>query len=63
MKAKLQTALRANVDPFFFALVCAILVSISMTAKVLADDVFVAVGGATDDLMITADGQLVWQAE
>jgi hypothetical protein len=60
MKAKLQSVLKSNVDPFFFALACVILVSISMTAKVLADDVFVSVGAAHDNMMITADGQLSW---
>jgi hypothetical protein len=63
MKAKLKIALKSNVDPFFFALACVILFSVSMTAKVLADDVFAAVGGAADNLMMTAEGQLVWQAE
>jgi hypothetical protein len=63
MKAKLKTALKSPVDPFFFVFVCVTLLSVSMTAKVLADDVFVAVGGAADNLMMTAEGQLVWQAE
>jgi hypothetical protein len=60
MKAKLRRALKSNVDPFFFALACVILISVSMTAKVLADDVFLAVNGATDNPLITADGQLIW---
>ena len=60
MKAKLKIALKSNVDPFFFALACVILISISVTAKVLADDVFLAVGGATENMMITVDGQLAW---
>jgi hypothetical protein len=63
MKAKFQTVLKSNVDPFFFALACVILISITMTAKVLADDVFVAVGGTIDNLMMTADGKLMWHAE
>ena len=63
MKAKLKTALKSNVDPFFFALACVILFSVSMTAKVLADDVLGAVDSATDNLMMTANGQWVWQAE
>jgi hypothetical protein len=63
MKAKFRTALKSNVDPFFFALACVVLFSVSMTAKMLADDVFVAVGGAADNLMITTDGQLAWHAD
>lgn len=63
MKAKLQTALRSNVDPFFFALSCAMLLCISFTAKVLADDVLGAVRSATDNMMMTADGQLVAMRE
>lgn len=60
MKAKLKTALKTNVDPFFFALACVVLISISMTAKALADDVFDAVGGTADTMMITTDGQIIW---
>lgn len=63
MKTKLKTALKSPVDPFFFVLACVILLSVSMTAKVLADDVFVAVGGAADNLIMTAEGQVVWQTE
>jgi len=63
MKAKLQTALRSNVDPFFFALCCAMLICISFTAKVLADDVLGAVSGATGNMMLTADGQFEWSVE
>ena len=63
MKAKLQTTLKSNVDPFFFALSCAMLLSISFTAKVLADDVLGAMSGAGDSAMLTADGQLMWSAE
>jgi hypothetical protein len=60
MKSKFQMALESNVDPFFFVLACVILVSVSMTAKVLADDVLVAVTGATDNFLMTTDGQIVW---
>lgn len=60
MKTKLQTALKSNVDPFFFALSCAMLLCVSFTAKLLADDVLVEVSGATDNMMMTADGQLMW---
>jgi hypothetical protein len=63
MKAKLQRALKSNVDPFFFALSCAMLICVSFTAKVLADDVLVEVSGVTDNMMMTADGQLVAMAE
>ena len=60
MKAKLRIALKSNVDPFFFALACVILISVSLTAKVLADDVFLAVDGATDNMLMTTNGQLAW---
>jgi hypothetical protein len=63
MKMKLQSVLRNDVSPFFFALSCALLVCISFTAKVLADDVRNAVSGPTEDMMMTAEGQLVWNAE
>jgi hypothetical protein len=64
MKAKLKSALISNVDPFFFALACAALFSVSMTAKALADDVLSAIDDrAGDEMMITADGQLVWHAD
>ena len=60
MKAKLKSALRTNVDPFFFALACVILITVSFTAKVLADDVAHAVSGASDNMMMTADGHFAW---
>jgi hypothetical protein len=64
MKAKLKTALKSNVDPFFFVLACVVLFSVSMTAKTLADDVLSAVDGPNGTAMtITTDGQVVWQAE
>jgi hypothetical protein len=63
MKAKLQIALRSNVDPFFFALSCVMLLCISFTAKVLADDVLGEVRSATDNVMMTAAGQVAWSAE
>jgi hypothetical protein len=63
MKAKLQTALKSNIDPFFFALSCAMLICISFTAKVLADEVSGAVGGAAQNMIMTADGDLLWTAE
>jgi hypothetical protein len=63
MKAKLQTALKSNVDPLFFALSCALLICTSFTAKVLADDVLGEVTAVTDNMMMTADGQFVTMAE
>ena len=60
MKSKFQTALKSNVDPFFFVLTCVILMSVSMTAKVLADDVLTCISGPTEDLLMTQDGQLFW---
>lgn len=64
MKAKLKSVLISNVDPFFFALACAALFSVSVTAKALADDVLSAVEDSPgDEMMITTDGQLVWHAE
>jgi hypothetical protein len=60
MKAKLQIALRSNVDPFFFAFACIMLICVSLTAKVLADDVLLAVDGATDNMLMTTEGQLTW---
>lgn len=63
MKTKLKTALKSNVDPFFFALSCVILLSVSFTAKCLADDVLGAVSDATDNMMMTAEGQLVWNVD
>jgi hypothetical protein len=63
MKAKLQNALRITVNPFFFALSCALLICISFTAKALADDVQNAVSVPTENMMMTPDGQLVWKAE
>ena len=63
MKAKLQIALNSNVDSFFFALCCAMLVSISFTAKVLADDVLGAMNGAGEATVMMADGQVMLSAE
>jgi hypothetical protein len=64
MEAKLKNVLISNVDPFFFALACAALFSVSVTAKALADDVLSAVDDRTgDEMMITTDGQLVWHLE
>jgi hypothetical protein len=63
MKAKLQNVLRNDVNPFFFALSCALLVCISFTAKVLADDVQNTVSVPTENMMMTAEGQLVWDVE
>jgi hypothetical protein len=60
MKAKLQIALRSNVDPFFFALACVMLICVSLTARALADDVLSSVDDSTENLMITTDGQLAW---
>jgi hypothetical protein len=63
MKAKLQTALKSNVDPFFFALSCAMLICISFTAKVLADDVSGAMAGATENMLMSPAGEFTWSAE
>jgi hypothetical protein len=63
MKAKLQNVLRNDVSPFFFALSCALLVCISFTAKSLADEVQNAISGPTENMMMTAEGQLVWNAQ
>lgn len=64
MKAKLTAALKSNVDPIFFTLVCAMLFSLTVTVKTLADDVFEAIAhtpGAT--IMLTTDGQLTMRAD
>jgi hypothetical protein len=63
MKAKLENILRNDVSPFFFALSCALLICISFTARALAEDVQKAVSGPSDNMMITADGQVLWTAE
>jgi hypothetical protein len=63
MKAKLQNVLRNNVSPFFFALSCALLVCISFTAKALADDMQNAVNVPTENMMMTAEGQILSQVE
>lgn len=62
MKAKLKTALKSNVDPFFFVLACVVLFSVSMTAKALADDVLSAVDEQSTIIM-TTDGQVSWGVE
>jgi len=63
MKTKLQSVLRTDVNPLFFALSCAMLICVSFTAKVLADDVQNALSVPSENMMMTADGQLVWNAE
>jgi len=63
MKAKLQNVLRNDVNPFFFALSCALLVCISFTAKALADDVRNAVSVPTENMMMTTEGQVLSIAE
>jgi hypothetical protein len=64
MKAKLETALKSNVDPLFCALACAVLVSVSMRATALAQDVLSAIDNPQGDvMMMTTDGQVVWQTE
>jgi hypothetical protein len=63
MKAKLQNVLRNDVSPFFFALSCAMLICISFTAKALADDVQNALSVPMENMMMTAEGQIVWNAE
>jgi hypothetical protein len=64
MKAKLKTALKSNVDPLFFALACAALFSVSMSARALTDDVFSAVTDSPGTvMMMTKNGELVWRVE
>jgi hypothetical protein len=63
MKTKLQNVLRNDVSPFFFALSCALLVCISFTAKVLADDLQNAVSGPMENMMMTAEGQILSAVE
>lgn len=64
MKAKLNTALKSNVDPFFFVLACAMLLSLCATAKALADDVLEAVTDPPGALIaLTTDGELTLFAE
>ena len=58
MKAKLKSALKSTVDPFFFALSCALLIYLSFTAKALADNALTDMGSATYSMMMTADGQV-----
>jgi hypothetical protein len=55
--------MKSNVDPFFFALSCAMLLCISFTAKGLADDVRKAVSGQTEEMMMTVEGQVIWNVE
>ena len=64
MKAKLKTALKSNVDPFLFVLVCVVLFSVSLTAKTLADEVLSAVDGQPGAaMMMTTEGQILWHIE
>ncbi len=63
MKMKLKDALKSNVDPFFFAISCVMLLCVSFTAKLLADDVLAEVSGATDNMMMTAEGELIWSMQ
>jgi hypothetical protein len=64
MKAKLKTALKSNVDPLFFALIGAVLFSVSMAVTALAEDVLSAVGDTPGTvMMMTKDGQIVWRVE
>jgi len=58
MKTKLKTALKSNVDPFFFALTCAMLICLSLTAKALAHDALTDMGSGTYSMSMTADGQV-----
>jgi hypothetical protein len=44
MKIRLRAALTTNVNPVFFGLTCALLVSVLFSAKIMADQV-----GAIDD--------------
>lgn len=64
MKAKLKTALKSNVDPFLFVLVCVVLFSVSLAAKTLADEVLSAVDGQPGPaMMMTTEGQILWHIE
>jgi hypothetical protein len=63
MKTKLQNVLRITVNPFFFALSCAMLICISLAAKALTDDVQSALNVPAENMMMTADGQIVSNAE
>jgi hypothetical protein len=63
VKTKLKTALKSKVDPFFFALSCAMLIFVSFTAKVLTDDVLGAMNGPAEATFMTAAGVLVWNVE
>ena len=63
MKAKLQNALKTDVNPFFFALSCAILICISFTARAWAEDLQNTVSVPMEKMMMTAQGQLVWNAQ
>jgi hypothetical protein len=64
METKLKTALKSNLDPFFFAIAGAALFAVSMTATALAQDLLSAIGGPPGTvMMMTTDGQLVWRAE
>lgn len=63
MKTKLQNALKTDVNPFFFALSCALLICISFTARALAEDVQNTVSVPMEKMMMTPEGQLVWNAE
>jgi hypothetical protein len=64
MKAILKTALRSNVDPFFFVLACVALFSVSISARGLTEDVLAAVGGRADTaMMMTKDGELMFGVE
>jgi hypothetical protein len=63
MKAKLQNALKTDVNPFFFALSCALLICISFSARALADDLQNTVSVPMEKMMMTADGQILLKAE
>jgi hypothetical protein len=64
MKAKLKTVLKSNVNPLFFALACAALFSVSLSARALTEDFLAAVGERPDTVMLmTKDGELVWHVE
>jgi len=63
MKTKLQNVLRNDVNPFFFALSCALLICISFTAKALADDVQSAASVPTENMMMTAEVQILLKVE
>jgi hypothetical protein len=63
MKAKLQSILKTDVNPLFFALSCAILICISFTARAWAEDLQNTVSVPMEKMMMTAQGQILLKVE